>query len=245
MPDRVALVTGSAQGIGRATAAGLLGRGMTVVLADIEEDRNRATAAELDPNGARSEALTLDVRAPEQIDVAVEAIVARHGSLDVLVNNAGITAPASVWELEVSQWDAVIDTNLRATFLLSRAAGAQMRRAGWGRIVNLASLAGQTARPTGAAYAASKAGIVALTRVFALELAGAGVTVNAVAPGVTDTPMLRTVSPEIVERLSRQIPVRRVALPEEIAELVGFLVSDHAASVTGATYDINGGALMR
>ena len=240
--SRVALVTGAAQGIGRAIAAGLHELGHTVVLADVAEERNRATAAEL---GERAHPIALDLRDPAAIDAAVAAVVSEHGALEVLVNNAGVTSEGTLWDLEVEAWDTVIATNLRATFLLSRAAGARMRDGGWGRIVNLTSLAGQTARPTGVPYAASKAGIIALTRVFALELAPHGVTVNAIAPGVTDTPMLQKVDAEIVDRLIAQIPVRRVALPGDIAALVAFLVSDHGASVTGATYDINGGALMR
>ena len=240
--SRVALVTGAAQGIGRAIAAQLHDLGHTVVLADVAEERNRATAGEI---GARAHPITLDLRDAAAIDAAVAAVVAEHGGLEVLVNNAGVTSEGTLWDLEVEAWDTVLATNLRATFFLSRAAGARMREGGWGRIVNLSSLAGQTARPTGVPYAASKAGIIALTRVFALELAPHGVTVNAIAPGVTDTPMLQKVDAEIVDRLITQIPVRRVALPEDIAALVAFLVSDHGASVTGATYDINGGALMR
>lgn len=239
---RVALITGAAQGIGRAIAAGLHDLGHTVVLADIAAERNEATAAEI---GERAHPITLDLRDPAAIDAGVAAVEAAHGSVDVLVNNAGVTSEGTLWDLDVESWDTVLATNLRATFLLSRAAGALMRDRRWGRIINLSSLAGQTARPTGVPYAASKAGIIALTRVFALELAAHGVTVNAIAPGVTDTPMLQKVDAAIVDRLIAQIPVQRVALPDDIAALVAFLVSDHGASVTGATYDINGGALMR
>jgi 3-oxoacyl-[acyl-carrier protein] reductase len=242
---RVALVTGAAQGIGHAIAAALLDREMRVVMADVNGEANRAAALALDPSGEHAIPVELDLRDAAATAAIVHSVVASQGSLDVLVNNAGVTSQGSLWDLEIEAWDDVIDTNLRATFILSRAAGLAMRQTGWGRIVNLASLAGQTARPTGVPYSASKAGIIALTRVFALELAGDGITVNAIAPGVTATPMLQTVDAEIVDRLIAQIPVGRVALPEDIAELVGFLVSDHGASVTGATYDINGGALMR
>jgi 3-oxoacyl-[acyl-carrier protein] reductase len=143
------------------------------------------------------------------------------------------------------EWDDVLATNLRATFLLSRAAGAHMRERGSGRIVNMASLSAQMARPSGAHYAASKAGIIALTRVFAAELAPHGVTVNAIAPGVIDTPMVQAVSPEVLERLISSIPVGRICSPDEIASLAAFLISDRAGFITGATYDVNGGVLMR
>ena len=241
----VALVTGSAQGVGRAIAARLLADGATVVLADVADERNRATAAELDPSGDRVDPVAVDLRDPDAAVAVVDDAIARHGALDVLVNNAAVAKGTPLWDVAVEEWDAVLDTNLRATFLLSRAAGAHMRERGRGRIVNLASLSAQAARPSGVHYSASKAGIVALTRVFAMELAAHGVTVNAIAPGVTNTPMVQAVPPEVLERLIAAIPVGRVCEPEEIAALVAFLISDAAGFITGATYDINGGVLMR
>lgn len=134
--------------------------------------------------------------------------------------------------------------NLRAVFLLTRAVAADMRERGFGRIVNMASLAGQTPRPTGAAYGTSKAGLISLTRVFATELAAYGVTVNAVAPAMIDTPMVRSVGPDALAELVAQVPLGRIATPEEVARVAVFLASRETFA-TGATYDVNGGALMR
>jgi 3-oxoacyl-[acyl-carrier protein] reductase len=219
--------------------------GHLVVMADLNAAGNHAAAAEIDAGGERLEAITVDVREPDASVAALDDAIARLGRLDVLVNNAAVTGATSMWEVSVAEWDDVLDTNLRSAFLLSRAAGAHMRDRGGGRIVNLASLAGQAARPSGAPYAASKAGIVALTRVFARELAPHGVTVNAIAPGPMDTPMVQAVPPQVLERLVAEIPVGRIGRPDEIAALVAFLASDRAGFITGATYDINGGALMR
>jgi len=242
---RVALVTGTAQGVGRAVAARLHADGFTVVMADIADERNRAAAAEIDGGAGRAEPVAVDLRDPEAAVALVGDAIARHGRLDVLVNNAAIAKGTPLWDVSVEEFDDVLATNLRSTFLLSRAAGTHMRERGSGRIVNLSSLSAQAARPSGIHYAASKAGIIALTRVFAAELARDGVTVNAIAPGVTNTPMVQAVPPDVLERLVASIPVGRVCEPEEIAALVSFLVGEDAGFITGATYDINGGVLMR
>ncbi|MBS1880326.1 MAG: SDR family oxidoreductase [Actinobacteria bacterium] len=243
--QQTAFVTGAAQGIGSAIAESMFASGRNVVLVDRDGDGVRAAAARLDPSGERTHAIALDLRDAPGTAAAFEEAAAVWGGVDVLVNNAAILGNTNLWELTIDEWDDVLDTNLRAVFILSRAAGEHMRERGCGRIINLASLAGQTARPSGTAYAASKAGVVALTRSFALELSPQGVTVNAIAPGMTDTPMVRGVSDETRERLLAGVPVGRLVDPAELAALVQFLASAEAASITGATYDINGGALMR
>lgn len=241
----VALVTGAAQGVGEAIAELLVERGLRVVLLDRDEAANAAVADRLDPAGERTHALAADLRDAAALPTVFERARARWGAVDVLVNNAAHTTPTPLWEVDVQEWDDVLDTNLRAVFLLSRLAGAAMRARGSGRIVNIASLAGQAARPSGVPYAASKAGVIALTRSFAAELAAHGVTVNAVAPGPIETPMVRTVAPEVLERLVASIPVGRIGSPREVAALVAFLASEEAGFVTGATYDVNGGVAMR
>jgi 3-oxoacyl-[acyl-carrier protein] reductase len=239
---RVALVTGAAPGVGRAIAERLHADGFRVVMADIAADTNAAVAQQL---GEHAEAVTVDVRDTEAAVSVVDDAIRRHGHLDVLVNNAAIANGTALWDVTMSEWDDVLATNLRSTFVLSRAAAAHMRDRGSGRIVNLASLAALAARPSGVHYSASKAGIVALTRVFAAELAPHSVTVNAIAPGPTDTPMVRAVGPEVQAKIVAAIPVGRICSPDEIASLAAFLISDCAGFITGATYDINGGVLMR
>jgi 3-oxoacyl-[acyl-carrier protein] reductase len=223
----------------------MLGSGRRVVLVDLDGEAVRANAARLDPDGERTHAVAVDLRDSAATAAAFSEAAAVWGGVDVLVNNAAILGNTSIWDLTIEEWDSVLATNLRAVFVLCRAAGEQMRERGRGRIVNLASLAGQTARPSGTAYAASKAGVVSLTRSFALELSPHGVTVNAIAPGMTDTPMIRRVSDETRERLLAGVPTGHLVDPAELAALVRFLASAEAASISGATYDVNGGTLMR
>ena len=238
---RVAVVTGAARGLGQAIADRLAGDGYRVVYADVNREGAEAAAS-----ATGSLAVELDVRALDSVDACLAAAVDRHGGVDVWVNNAAVTIARSFFEIDPDEWDDVIATNLRGVYFGCRVAGLHMRERGTGRIVNLASIAGQRgASVNGIHYAASKAGIVAITRFAASELAPFGVTVNAIAPAAIDGPSVAAVPAEKVEAMVQTIPVGRLGRPEEVAALVAYLASDDAGFITGATYDINGGMLMR
>ena len=233
----VAIVTGAARGIGEAIARRLQADGYEVALTDIDLAGAERAAAELG-----TQAFEHDVRELE----SWARLIAQLDDVHVLVNNAARTEFRSFWEIDVDEWDDVLATNLRGTYLGCRVVGARMRDRGAGRIVNLASDAAFAASgSSGAHYAASKAGVVAVTRRAAAELAPHGVTVNAVAPAAIDGPLAREVLRDRLEEKLADIPVGRLGRPEEVAALVSFLASDDAGYVTGATLDLNGGVLMR
>ncbi|HKO25997.1 MAG TPA: SDR family NAD(P)-dependent oxidoreductase [Solirubrobacteraceae bacterium] len=246
LTDRVALVTGAAQGIGAAVAETLFQRGAAVAVADVRVEAARQTSAAIDTAGERAVPVEVDVRSRESVAGAFEAAEAALGPVDILVNNAAITAQGSVWEISPEDWDDVLAVNLRGTLLCSQIAGPAMAERGFGRIVNLASLAGQQGGTVaGAHYAASKAGILVLTKILAKELAGQGVTVNAVVPAAIRGPVMDTMPAERLAALERTIPVGRFGEAAEVAALVAFLCSADAGYITGAALDINGGLGMR
>jgi 3-oxoacyl-[acyl-carrier protein] reductase len=191
-------------------------------------------------------AVELDVRNAASWEAALAETVREHGTVDILVNNAAVTVRRPFFEIDEAEWDDVLAVNLRGVFFGCQLAGRLMRERRSGRIVNLSSLAGQIGGTVnGAHYAASKAGILALTKVVARELAGYGVTVNAVAPAAIDGPVMAALPPDQVDALAASIPLGRLGTPEEVAALVAFLVSEEAGFVTGATFDVNGGLSMR
>ena len=242
---RTAFVTGAARGLGRAIAQGLAQAGANVVLADIDPGVEAAAVA-LRHDGHAALALMLDVRSETAFAAAFEQACAAFGAIDVLVNNAARTPGGSLWDVSADEWDDVLAVNLRGSFFGCRIAGRHMRERGRGRIVNLASLAGQQASTaSGVHYAASKAGILALTRAFALELAPQGVTVNAVAPSAIRGPLLDALAAARRDALLDATPLGRFGDPAEVAAAVVYLASDAAAFMTGATLDLNGGRLMR
>ena len=238
LAGRAAVVTGAAQGLGEAIARALHAAGASVVLADLNVEGAERVAGDL---GARARAMEVDVRSRRSLARVLDAT----GRIDILVNNAARTVPRSTWEIDEDEWDDVLAVNLRGVFFGCQLAGPLMREQGWGRIVNLASISGQQPGAMGAHYAASKAGIVILTKIVAAELAPHGVTCNAVAPAAVRTPAFDVLPEERLEALRQRIPVGRFGEPEEIGALVAFLASDAAGYITGATYDANGGVFMR
>lgn len=244
---RVALVTGAGAGLGTVLAGALHAAGCRVVLTDTDEGGAIAAATALDPTGETATAMLLDVREKADWQRALARVQERWGSVQILVNNAAMTVARPVMEIEPDEFDAVMAVNVRGTFLGCQVFGAHFKAQGHGRIVNLASLAGQNGgTATGAHYAASKGAILTLTKVFARDLASGGVTVNAIAPGPLDTPMVhRTVPPERLAQLKTGIPVGEIGDPRFIAALVVQLASPEAAFATGATWDVNGGLFMR
>lgn len=241
LAGRVAFVTGAGQGLGAAISRGLAQAGARVALADIDQGHAECVAAEL--GGL---ALRLDVRDEAAFGDGFGKAVAHFGAIDIMVNNAARTPTTSLWDITPDEWDDVLAINLRGSFFGCRIAGRHMRERGAGRIVNLASMAGQQpSAATGVHYAASKAGLLALTRSFAQELAPHGVTVNALAPAAIDSPALDALDPSRQQALKAGIPLGRFGFPEEVAAAVVYLASPAAAFMTGATLDLNGGRFMR
>ena len=244
--QRTAIVTGAARGIGEAIARTLHGRGAAVVIADIDGDLASATASSIDSSGGRAWPASVDVRDRGAFEGMFAETTKRCGRVDILVNNAARTMGRPLWEIEAEEWDDVLAVNLRGVLFGCQIAGPHMLENGWGRIINLTSIAGQQGGLiSGAHYAASKAGIIVLTKIAAKELAAAGVTVNAIAPAAISGPVMDALPEEVRAGLPAAIPVGRVGTPEEVAAAAAFLASEDAGYITGATIDVNGGLLMR
>jgi pyridoxal 4-dehydrogenase len=238
LTDRVAIVTGAAQGIGRAIAEKLDAEGATVFVADINADGAAEAAEALE----RGRALEVDVSSPESVDEMVETALADTGKVDVLVNNAAIV-PFIAWEeVDLDHWRQIIDTNLTGVYLCSRAVWKPMRDAGYGRITNIASNTVMAGTPNMAAYVAAKGGVWGFTRALATELGGQGITVNAVAPGLTASDgVLASPHAEAFDFVQSLQAIPRRAEPADIAPTVAFLCSDEAAWVTGQMIVVDGG----
>lgn len=244
---QIALVTGAAQGVGLAIAGRLLAAGYAVAVTDLSLERAEAAAATLDPGAERVLALKLDVASKPDFEAALAAVLEKWGALHVAVNNAAMTLTTPVMQISPEEFDRVMSLNARGTFVGCQVFGAHMAAAGYGRIINLASLAGQNGgTATGAHYAASKGAIVTLTKIFAKELAAGGVTVNAIAPGPIESPAVRAaVPPQRLAQLIENIPVRRLGDAGFLGDLVVQLARPEAYFTTGATWDVNGGLFMR
>ena len=242
LQGHVALVTGASRGIGRAIAEELAAQGATVVGTATTEAGAQGIGEALAGRGGRG--IALDVTDAAALEAAVDGIVQAHGALHILVNNAGITRDVLAMRMKDADWDAVLDTNLKAVFRASRAVMRTMMKQRYGRIVNITSVVGASGNPGQANYAAAKAGVAGMTRALARELGSRGITVNCVAPGFIDTDMTRALSDEQRKALLGQIPLGRLGSPQEIADAVAFLASPRAAYITGTEMHVNGGMLM-
>ena len=245
--SQIALVTGAGQGLGQHFCASLLRAGYSVVVTDLNLAAAQACAKQLDPAGEHTLALQLDAGSKTDFEAGLDQVLVRFGALHVVINNAAVTKTTPLMQISPEEFDAVVGLNLRSVFLGCQVLGSHMAETGYGRIINMASLAGQNGgTATGAHYAASKGGIVTLTKIFAKEFAARGVTVNAIAPGPIESAAVRAAIPaERLPGLLANIPVQRLGDADFLGDLIVQLARPEAYFTTGATWDVNGGLFMR
>jgi 3-oxoacyl-[acyl-carrier protein] reductase len=244
LDKQIAVVTGASRGIGRAIALELARQGATVVGTATSESGAQAITDAFSEANLNGRGAVLDVNDAAAVEALIDGTVKEFGALNVLVNNAGITQDQLAMRMKDEDWDAVLDTNLKAVFRLSRAVLRPMMKARGGRIINITSIVGASGNPGQANYAAAKAGVAGMTRALAREIGSRGITVNCVAPGFIDTDMTRVLPEEQQAALKAQVPLGRLGAPEEIAYAVAFLASPQAAYITGVELHVNGGMYM-
>lgn len=242
--DQVALVTGASRGIGAAIVKQLRVMGAKVILAARNQESLTALQLEVDPSKENTETIVCDVSNSSELETLVTTAQARWGRLDILVNNAGVTRDGLLMRMKDEDWDAVLNTNLRSAFVTTRAAAKIMLRQKSGRIINITSVIGVIGNAGQANYAASKAGLIGLTKSTAKELASRGICVNAVAPGYIETDMTAGLSEKVREQILQQIPLQCLGKPEDIAAMVGFLTTPGSRYITGQVFHVDGGMVI-
>ncbi len=241
---KVAIVTGAARGIGQAVAVRLASAGADIALCDVQAGWLDETAGRIAELGRRAEKYTVDVSSSADVEAAISQIHQDFGHIDVLVNNAGITKDGLLARMSEQDWDAVLNVNLKGAFLFCKAASRIMMKQRAGSIVNMASIIGLIGNAGQCNYAASKGGLISLTKSVAKELAGRNVRANAVAPGFIETKMTEKLSPDVQQKMLEAIPMKRFGKPEDVANVVLFLASDASAYMTGQTLTVSGGMVM-
>lgn len=241
LSGQVAIVTGASQGLGAAMAIALAANGATTICVARNAEKLAETVAAIQASGGQAEAISCDVKNGEEVDKLVEEVQEKHKRLDILVNNAGITRDTLLPRMGDAEWDDVIETNLRGSFLFARAASRVMMRARYGRIINISSVSGLIGNAGQTNYSASKAGLIGMTRSLSRELAKRNVTVNAVAPGFIESEMTKTLGDALISEVKKHIPARRLGKPAEVASAVVFLASPAAAYITGCVLTVDGG----
>lgn len=238
---KVSIITGAAQGIGLATALKFAQEGAIVIVCDVRQDAVDAAVAQCQAIGAQAQGFVVDVTQRDMVDGMAQAVLARHGRVDVLVNNAGITQDARLQKMTLEQFDRVIDVNLRGVFHCSQAVADTMVAQGSGVILNASSVVGIYGNFGQTNYAATKFGVIGFTKTWSRELGPKGVRVNAVAPGFVATPILKTMPQKVIDEMEHRVPLKRLGQPEDIANAYAFLASDEAAYVNGAVLEVAGG----
>ncbi len=241
----VAIVTGAAQGIGKAIAAEFCKEGARVAIFDINNAKGNVTADEITKAGGKAQYYHCDVTHPAEIEQMVDEVARTFGTVNILVNNAGILHSTPIEDVTEEEWDKMMAVNLKSVFFMTQKVLPFFKKEGGGKIVNVSSLAGRMGGfANGLGYSASKAGIIGLTYGFAYRLAKFNINVNAVAPGTTETDILKIFTPERIQQLRESVPIKRLGKPADIANLAVFLASAKASFITGAVIDINGGMFM-
>ena len=244
LKDKVALITGGARGIGQAIAMTFAKEGADIVVADINLEIAQKTASEIEGLGRKALALEMDVTNYDLVEEGINKILDKMGKVDILVNNAGITKDNLILRMSQAEWDAVLNVNLKGTFNCIKAVSRPMVKQRSGRIISIASIIGLIGNPGQANYAASKAGIIALTKTVAKELASRNINANAVAPGFIQTEMTAKLPEDIKKKMLEAIPLAKLGTPQDVANLCLFLASDESSYITGQTITIDGGMVM-